>query len=154
MKANATATVKKAASTAGKFGSAAAGLAAGTLVMSKLPAVGPPIVQKALPGLVGMGLAYIIGKKSDNDYIKSAAVGLGLAGFVNLLKNNFAQYLPAIVTDNLQLKGLGIAGNYGQYPPEFFTQQVNGMENGTLLSGMENGNVLNGLSDANRLLIG
>lgn len=120
-----TESVKKVGSTIGKFGSAAAGLGLGTFVMSKVPSFGPPIVQKLLPGLVGMSLAYVIGKKSKSEYAQSAALGLGLAGFANVLRNTVA--LPSFVSENLSLKGLGYVQNYGQYPAEYFKQPVNGL---------------------------
>jgi hypothetical protein len=137
--------LEKAGSTAGKFGSAAAGLAVGTFVMKKIPAFGPPIVQKLAPGLAGMLLAYFISTKATNEYAKSAALGLGLAGFVNALKNTVGDKLPGFLSENLALSGVGYVQNTGEYGPDWFAQPVNGFENSLL--GVGNA------PDVNRLLI-
>lgn len=105
------AVVKKAGSTAMKFGSATLGLAAGSFagnkISSMLPASLPGIVAKILPGVLIMGGAVVIAKKFNNENAEAAAMGMGLAGFANLAKN----FLPASVTSYIPLNG--VAG-FGQ----------------------------------------
>lgn len=127
--------VKKVGSTLGKFSSAAAGLAVGSLIMKKIPPVGPPIVQKTLPGLAGMTIAYLVGMKADNEYVKSGALGLGLAGFADVVKKTVGPKLPAMLNDAIPtlsgpayrpLNGLGVPGyaavNQGDFPPSYYKE--------------------------------
>lgn len=142
--------VKKVGSTLGKFGSAAAGLAVGSFVMKKIPPVGPPIVQKTLPGLAGMTIAYLVGMKADNEYVKSGALGLGLAGFADVVKKTIGPRLPAALNDAIpslsgmgvmpamrslnamptmrSLNGLGVPGyaavNQGDFPPSYYKENA------------------------------
>jgi hypothetical protein len=115
--------VKTAGSNLAKFGSAAGGLVVGSMLMKRVPAFGPPIVQKLLPGSVGMILAYFLAKKFGNEYVKNAAMGLGLAGFVDVVKKftDGKTGLLATVNQSLPaLSGLGYVQNYGEYPPTYF----------------------------------
>lgn len=140
----------KTVSTLGKFGSGAAGLALGTLVMRNVPAVGPPMVAKFLPGVVGVALATWLGIKAKSEYAKAAGLGLGVAGFVNILFNAVGKdKLPDIIKNNLALNGVGYVQNYGGYPPSWFNtgkNPVNGFDRGLMGVG---GDVV----DTNRLLM-
>lgn len=112
------AVVKKAGSTALKFGAATLGLAAGSFVGNKissmLPASLPGIVQKILPGVVLMGGAYVIGKKFNNENAEAAAMGLGLAGFANVAKN----FLPVSVSSYIPLNGVAGFGESMSVPAQ------------------------------------
>lgn len=115
--------VKTAGSNLAKFGSAAGGLVIGSLVMKRIPAFGPPVVQKLFPGAAAMILAYFLSRKFSNDYLKNASLGLGLAGFVDVVKKftDGQTGVLAQVNNSLPaLSGLGYVQNYGQYPPEYF----------------------------------
>lgn len=105
------AVVKKAGSTAMKFGAATLGLAAGSIagnkISSLLPTSLPAIIQKIIPGLVLMGGAVVIAKKFDNENAEAAAMGLGLAGFANLAKN----FLPASIASYIPLNGVAGMGD-------------------------------------------
>lgn len=124
--------VKTAGSNLAKFGSAAGGLVVGSLVMKRIPTFGPPIVQKLLPGVIGMVLAYLLNAKFNNAYVKNAALGLGLAGFVDVVKKFTDGQTGIFATVNQSLpslSGLGYIQNYGQYPPSYFAQkQLNGAD--------------------------
>lgn len=124
--------VKTAGSNLAKFGSAAGGLVVGSLVMKRIPAFGPPIVQKLLPGVIGMVLAYLLNSKFNNAYVKNAALGLGLAGFVDVVKkftDGSTNSLLSTVNSSLPaLSGLGYVQNYGEYPPSYFARQLNGVD--------------------------
>jgi len=123
--------VKTAGSNLAKFGSAAGGLVLGSMVMKRIPTFGPPIVQKLLPGVIGMVLAYLLNAKVNNAYVKNAALGLGLAGFVDVVKKFTDGQTGALATVNAALpalSGLGYVQNYGQYPPEYFARKLNGSD--------------------------
>jgi len=124
--------VKTAGSNLAKFGSAAGGLVLGSLVMKRIPAFGPPIVQKLLPGVIGMVLAYLLNAKINNAYVKNAALGLGLAGFVDVVKkftDGSTNSLLSTVNSSLPaLSGLGYVQNYGEYPPSYFARTLNGAD--------------------------
>lgn len=148
-----TAIVKQAGSNLAKYGSTAAGLVLGSMIMKKIPAFGPPIVQKLLPGTVGMVLAVVLGKKFSNEHVKAAALGLGLAGFVDVLSKLTAGQTGVLATVNSALptlNGLGRVGyvqNYGDYPPSYFmdtqrayTNPLNGLSsNAYQLQGPDGG---------------
>lgn len=134
--------VKTAGSNLAKFGSAAGGLVLGSLVMKKIPAFGPPIVQKVLPGAAGMILAYFLGSKFQNQYIKNAALGLGLAGFVDVVKKftdgQTSGVLKTVNESLPALSGLGYVQNYGQYPPEYFARKLGNVDQAAFsLTGMD-----------------
>lgn len=121
--------VKETTSNLAKFGSQAGGLVLGSIVMKKvgevLPASLPAIAQKIIPGALGMVLAFFLNKKFGNQYVKNAAMGLGLAGFVDVLKKVTADIpaLQQVSTALPTLSGLGRIGyvqNYGDYPPNYF----------------------------------
>lgn len=105
------AVVKTGADTLIKYGSATLGLATGSFVANKIPvpAVGPEwlqnILKKAGPGLVVMIIAYLAASKfKNNEKVEAGAIGMGLAGLANIIKNvapSLAQYIP--------LNGLGAA---------------------------------------------
>lgn len=136
--------VKTAGSNLAKFGSAAGGLVIGSMVMRRIPAFGPPIVQKLLPGTIGMVLAYLLAKKFSNEYVKNAAMGLGLAGFVDVVKKFTEGKAGLFATINSSLpalSGIGYVQNYGEYPPSYFAPKKIGMgnidENAFALSGID-----------------
>lgn len=131
--------VKKVGSTAAKFGSATAGLVVGSKAANMiggitLPSFIPPVVaehlKKAAPGVLLMLAAYLASSKfkSKSELVEPGAIGVGLAGFANLLKAYFpsiaASYLPSLqgmglymdqaprpsddkIFDKLQMRGLG-----------------------------------------------
>lgn len=121
--------VKETTSNLAKFGSQAGGLVLGSIVMKKvgevLPASLPAIAQKIIPGALGMVLAFLLNKKFSNEYVKNASMGLGLAGFVDVLKKITAD-IPALAQVSNALptvSGLGRIGyvqNDGDYPPSYF----------------------------------
>ena len=166
--ATTTAATKKVGSTLLKFGSATVGLMAGSFGMQHIPAVGPPIVAKALPGLAGMTLAFLIGSKSQNENVKSLALGLGLAGFADLVKKTVGDKLPPALNSAIPtlsgigmptlrklgmptlraLNGMGQPGykavNQGDYPPSYYRdnafQGVMGGDSAYNLQGVGNAN--------------
>lgn len=120
--------VTKVTTTAGKFGSAAAGLALGRLVTSRIPALDflnkIPVVGAYLaalaPGSLVMVLAYLAGKKFNNDYADYGATGLGLAGFIDILKRTGLLDKVNSMIPGANLNGLGIVQNFGAYSPDYF----------------------------------
>ena len=156
-KTKATGKVKKLGKSVGKFGSAAAGLAAGSFIMKKIPAFGPAIVQKLLPGAAGIALAIFIDSKFDNAYARSAAMGLGLAGVVDIAKKTLGAKVPFIDQALPSLSGIGYVQNYGDYPAEYFSQanaaRLQGVGDAYQLMGLSNGNAyqLMGTPSANML---
>jgi hypothetical protein len=85
--------VKTAGNQAIKYGSAALGAGLGTLVANKLPvpSIGNEMVsghlKKIVPGLSVMIIAYLIGAKIKHEASEAGAIGMGLAGAANILKN-------------------------------------------------------------------
>ena len=107
--------VKKVGSNAAKFGSAAAGLVAGSILMKQVPktniAFGGGIIDKILPGVLGMLVAYLVGTKVSDDRAKAACLGLGLAGFADLTKKAVGDKLPSFLNDSLPaLSGVPMQG--------------------------------------------
>lgn len=101
--------MKEAGQTVLKFGSGAAGLTVGSIALKQLnkvlPASLPDIAKKVAPGLSTMLLAYFISTKVNNDKAKSAAMGVGLAGFADLLLKVAGNV--KLVSDNVpQLSGM------------------------------------------------
>lgn len=125
------ATVKKAGSQAINFAMGILGLSGGTLLASKVPAMGPAILQKILPGLLNMGLGLFISHKWKDEKAQSLAFGLGLSGFANVV-NKFTASAAAAdpsgilakVNKATALPSLGSIGmntaNYGQYDADYF----------------------------------
>lgn len=119
--------VKKGASNVGKFASVGGGLVAGTLVLSKIPSLDflmkVPVVgdylSKLAPGTLTMVLAYLASDRFDNEYVKSASMGMGWAGVLDTLKrtgllDKINSFFPT------GLSGLGIVQNNGAYAPDYF----------------------------------
>ena len=116
--------VKKSVSTVVNFGAGTLGLLGGTFVIGKVPAFGPPIVQKLLPGALSMTAAFFIAQKFDGPG-QAIAFGLGLAGFANVVnKLTAASAGQDTVMGKLNkataIPSLGYVQNYGGYPPEHF----------------------------------
>lgn len=111
------AVVKKAGSTALKFGAATLGLAAGSFAGNKIagmvPTSLPGIIQKLVPGVVLMGGAVLIAQNFKDDNAEAAAMGVGLAGFASLAK----AFLPASVTSYIPLSGVAGFGEVQSIPP-------------------------------------
>lgn len=120
--------VKKSASQVVTFGAGTLGLLGGGFLLGKIPAFGPPILQKIFPGTVGMILAFLVVKKfggKDKEYINAIAFGLGLASFataVNSLTSGSAgtDTIAGKINKATALPRLGYVQNYGNYPPEHF----------------------------------
>jgi hypothetical protein len=123
------ATVKKAGTSVAMFGAATGGVILGSLLMKQIPNIAqlPDLANKVIPGLGSMGVAGVVGAKVDNNYVKMAALGLGIAGFIDLANKTISQYLPSQFKLPT-LNGLGNAINYGDYPPSYFTRKVNGVD--------------------------
>lgn len=141
--------VKKGASNVGKFASVGGGLVAGTLVLSKIPSldfltkipVAGEWLAKLAPGALTMVLAYLASDRFQNEYVKSASMGMGWAGVLDTLKrtgllDKINSYFPT------GLSGLGIVQNYANYPPDYFLKsnwagsRINGLAgNGESLQG-------------------
>lgn len=118
--------VKKSTSQVVTFGAGTLGLVGGSFLLGKIPAFGPPILQKLFPGAVAMLTAFFVSKKfSDNAAAKAIAFGLGLAGFANIVNNLTAgsagqDTIVGKINKATALPRLGYVQNYGQYPPEHF----------------------------------
>jgi hypothetical protein len=131
--------VKKAASTAGKFATGFGGLVGGVMLMKQIPAIpkAPAVVSNTLPGLAGMVVAAVVAGKTQNEYLKYAAIGVGIAGVASVILKNFGDKLPGFVKDNTSLsgvRGLRYVRNYGDYNPAFQTSQ------GAAMSGLRGAN--------------
>jgi hypothetical protein len=100
--------VKTVGNTAAKFAAATGGLTIGAMIAAKIPvpAVGPALLQehmkKAVPGLAVMIAAFVASKyKSKHELVEPAAIGMGLAGFANLVK----MYAPDLAAKFIPLQG-------------------------------------------------
>lgn len=144
--------LKEVGSTAGKFGAATVGLVAGSRVANMIggltmPATVPVAIaehlKKAAPGVLLMIAAYFASAKfkSKSEFVEPAAVGLGLAGFANLLKAYFPEiakdYLPSLqgMEDMEDMENMGLYQQSGQLEDERMLQ-LNGpmdIENPSML---------------------
>jgi len=142
------AVIKKTTSTLGKFGSATAGVVVGSVVaskipsldfLSKIPGVGP-FLAKLAPGALVMLLAYLASEKFKNDYVENGSIGVGLAGFVDVLRRTgilekINKMIPGSGLSGVGggMRGLGLVQNYGAYSPDYFlksnwaTRPLNGV---------------------------
>lgn len=120
-----------------RFGSATAGLTVGSIAMSKVPSISalPPIAQKVLPGTLGMLLAFYAATKFNDENVQAAALGLGLAGFANVVKRitDGGTGIAAEINKAIPLNGLGLVNNYGAYDPSYF---LNSDRVGSRLNGL------------------
>jgi hypothetical protein len=111
------------------FGVGTLGLIGGSFVVGKVPAFGPPIVQKILPGAAAMLVAFLVSQKfSSNQNAKALAFGLGLAGFANVVNKLTSasagqETIVGKINKATALPTLGLVQNYGGYPPEHFMYQ-------------------------------
>jgi hypothetical protein len=109
------------------------------------------MVRNIAPGLAGMIIAYLLNAKFSNQYVKTAALGLGLAGIVDVTKKLTAGKTGflATVNENLpSLSGFGYVQDYGQYSPDYFSNNwpLSGPDqNANMLQGPDrNANMLQG----------
>lgn len=102
--------MKEAGQTVLKFGSGAAGLTVGAIAMKKLnellPVSFPEIANKIGPGLAAMLLAYLLSVKVSNDKAKALAMGLGLAGFADLVRKLLGDKVKLIADNVPTLSGM------------------------------------------------
>lgn len=125
------------------FGSGAVGLSVGVVAMKGLnkvlPESTPDIVKKVAPGIAGMALAYILMLKAgDNKYLDKGALGIGLAGFADVVKNLLGDKVSFIADNVPSLRGVpGYAAvNTGDYPPNYYKENAfQGLHGGVPMNG-------------------
>lgn len=123
--ANITQGGKKAVGVAGKYAAGVLGLMGSYFLLSKIPKSNIAILDKIVPGIAAMTVAYVVGSRVDNPAAKFAASGLGIAGAADLIKKTVGPMLPAILQSALPtLSGFGYPGykavNTGDYPPNYY----------------------------------
>jgi hypothetical protein len=131
-------TAKKAGSTLGNYGLAAAGVFTAILVLQKvdglLPASTPPILKKIGPGLVTSAGAIFAGTKIKNEYLRYSLFGVGTGAAVSILFRTLSGKIPFLA--NLSpaslsgMRGSGLQGapykafDTGDYPASYYKENA------------------------------
>lgn len=150
--------VKSGGSVALQFGSGVAGFGLGSFGMKKIPSTitNISVIDKLIPGLAGMGLAFFLWKKfKSNEYATVGAIGLGIAGFADAfnklampwLTTQFPSLALTIGQNVPRLSGTpGYAAvNTGGVGWDYYRDNsLQGLGNAYALNGLGNAYALNG----------
>lgn len=109
--------VKSVSSDITKYLSTIAGMAVGQIVMGFVPSTKNAMIDKVLPGAIGLTASVVLASKSSDPHVKAGALGIGIAGTAKIVNNftlgktgilakiNMATSLPEVSLDGL--RGLG-----------------------------------------------